>query len=380
MAACPKCGKAKVRRRKDGRRKCPSCGFLPQSEGCRESRSGAIVVAAINGEVLAPLPPIPPTISPPPVTSVTQTPAPLLITEPGVYDLSEADYDADPCPEPSLRASMAKALVMKGSTPAHAMMLHPRLNPSLVDEPNRIFEFGRAAHRALLGRGAPIEVIPFASYQAKAAKIARLEAKAVGKTPVLESDYEAIQAMVPAARKQIDAAWKAGAFISEPFKEGHAEPTLIWKEGSVWCRAKLDFLPTDAEHIIDYKTTNASADPRLWEWRQMREKGMHLSLAFYRRGLEKLGIAMSPSYTFCVQETEAPYLLSVIHVDDELIERADEQMRQAIKIFEKCSRTGEWPGYNPEGYTVTLTDKERMIEQSQFGAGHMSSDDIAASL
>lgn len=304
-----------------------------------------------------------------------------MIDTPGVYELTEAEYDADPTPEPSLRASMAKALVMKGSTPAHAMMLHPRLNPNLVDEPNRIFEFGRAAHRALLGRGAPIEVIPFASYQAKAARAARLEAKAGGKTPVLEGDYETILAMVPAAKRQINEAWAAGAFISEPFKDGHAEPTLIWKEGAVWCRAKLDFLPTDAEHIIDYKTTNASADPRLWEWRQMREKGMHLSLAFYRRGLEKLGIANSPSYTFCVQETEPPHLLSVIHVDDELIAQANDQMHQAIKIFEKCSREGRWPGYNPEGYTVTLTDRERMADQMQSnGGGHIDSETIAAGL
>lgn len=29
MASCPKCGTPKIRRRKDGRRKCRSCGFLP---------------------------------------------------------------------------------------------------------------------------------------------------------------------------------------------------------------------------------------------------------------------------------------------------------------------------------------------------------------
>lgn len=29
MASCPKCGRAKIRKRKDGRKKCRRCGFLP---------------------------------------------------------------------------------------------------------------------------------------------------------------------------------------------------------------------------------------------------------------------------------------------------------------------------------------------------------------
>lgn len=30
MASCHKCGRGKIRKRPDGRKKCPQCGFLPE--------------------------------------------------------------------------------------------------------------------------------------------------------------------------------------------------------------------------------------------------------------------------------------------------------------------------------------------------------------
>lgn len=33
MATCPKCGKHPIPRRKDKRRRCPHCGFLPMDKG-----------------------------------------------------------------------------------------------------------------------------------------------------------------------------------------------------------------------------------------------------------------------------------------------------------------------------------------------------------
>jgi len=38
MASCPKCGKRKIKKRKDGRRKCPRDGFL--NSGMQLNRAG----------------------------------------------------------------------------------------------------------------------------------------------------------------------------------------------------------------------------------------------------------------------------------------------------------------------------------------------------
>lgn len=68
-------------------------------------------------------------------------------------------------------------------------------------------------------------------------------------------------------------------------------------------------------------------------------------------------------------------------IEDELIAAADEQVAKAIKIWDKCLHSGEWPGYAPSGYDLGLTERERMAEQMQpSGGAHVSSDDIAATL
>ena len=46
----------------------------------------------------------------------------------------EAEYHADPAPEPSLSRSLAHTLLTR--SPRHAWQAHPRLNPAwLPDEP-----------------------------------------------------------------------------------------------------------------------------------------------------------------------------------------------------------------------------------------------------
>jgi len=70
------------------------------------------------------------------------------ITEPGIYDIPETDYHADPIAEPSLSSSIAKILLAR--SPRHAWANHPRLNPNQEPETRREFDFGSAAHAMLL--------------------------------------------------------------------------------------------------------------------------------------------------------------------------------------------------------------------------------------
>lgn len=307
----------------------------------------------------------------------------MTVAESGVHDWTPEVYERDPLTVPSLRSSTAWQLVAKGSTPRHAWHSHPRLNPNWKPENKRAFDLGKAAHRVLLGRGEEIKIIDFGDYRAKEARIARDAAYARGEIPVLAEEYETVQAMAKAAREQIAECVVAGAFDGNPFENGEAEKSIAWHDvGGVMCRARFDWLPSDCEHLLDYKTTAASADYRLWQWRQMRDSGLHFRVAFYRRGLEALGLANSPRYSFIVQENYEPFCLSVIHVDDELIEQANEEVMRAIKLWDKCLRTNSWPGYDPQGYVVGLSEREKMAQAAQAmgPSQHMSSEDIAASL
>lgn len=48
MATCSRCNRTNIRKRKDGRKKCPRCGFLPGAKNL--TRDGIEVTNNFNGE------------------------------------------------------------------------------------------------------------------------------------------------------------------------------------------------------------------------------------------------------------------------------------------------------------------------------------------
>lgn len=300
------------------------------------------------------------------------------ITEPGIYaNITEAEYNDDPTEEVSLRSSIAWKLVERGSTPRHAWFSCPRLNPNYKAEHRNTFDIGRACHAMLLGKGSGYAVIHHDNYKTKAAQEMRAAAYQNGKIPLLQWEAAQVKAMAKAAREQLQALVDAGTMPVMPFGRDETEVTIVWRDRGVLCRARLDYLPNDGEALYEYKTTNASADPVLWQWRQFRQLGYDHQLAFYRRGLENLKIANSPSFGCVVQETFEPYLLSFVRIDDEVIMRADEKVQQAMKLWARCLKTGEWPGYSTAGYDIELTERERQQEMAERPQPvHLASEDI----
>lgn len=306
-----------------------------------------------------------------------------LITEPGLHPVTKAEYEADPVADgPSLRASIAWKLVAPGSTPAHAAFEHPKLNPNYRRAEKKYFDLGTAAHTLLLGKGAEIKIIAAPDYKKKKAQEARAVCYGNGHTPLLEKEWEQVKAMRDAARRQMQALVDAGTIAAMPFQEHETERALFWREGAFMCRASLDGFSIQDDAISEYKTTGETADPQQFQW-AARRMGYPFKLAFYRRGLQALKISYSPEFRVFVQETKPPYLMSFIRIDDELIAREDERVREAIKIWGRCIKSGVWPGYSVAGYDLGLTDREKAQENAAEGlpyGGHVSSEDIAASL
>jgi hypothetical protein len=269
------------------------------------------------------------------------------IDKPGIYELPAAAYHADPCPAPSLSSSIAKQLCL--ASPVHAWQAHPRLNPAAEHENGEHFDIGTAAHALLLEGTSTVSVIAARDYRTKAAQEARDAAYAAGRTPILEAKWADVQAMVASARVQLAAHKDGGA---EMFTNGKPEQTLIWQEGDVWCRARLDWLRTGA--IDDYKTTPyGSANPDSWT-RSMFSMGADIQVAFYLRGLRALAqtdvvldavIGADATFRFCVQEPYPPYALSVVGLGPDALTLAEKKVLYAIERWQVCLEAGEWPGY-----------------------------------
>jgi hypothetical protein len=264
-----------------------------------------------------------------------------MITQPGIYDLPEHEYHADPCPAPSLSASIARKLVRQ--SPMHAWHAHPRLNPNRErDDGNDASNAGTILHKMLLGKGAEIAPIAADDWRTKAAKEAREAARAAGLVPVLKHKLDALHECAAAARKQI-MAHPDGQILFEP---GQPERAMVWREGETWCRSLVDWMPDDpALPLIDIKTTGMSAAPGEWERRLITEYA--LQEAFYRRGARALGRTARAPMLFVVIECEAPFGVSVMTPAPSLQVIAEHEVDKSIRLWGQCMSTNAWPGYPP---------------------------------
>jgi hypothetical protein len=281
-----------------------------------------------------------------------------VITEPGVYDLSLAEYLADPAPDPSLSAGVAVRLLER--SPWHAYCAHPRLGAP-EQRYRRDGAIGTVFHAMFLGVGADYAVVDPTDYPSKDGNIPKgWTNKAIqdardaliedGKTPIFLNDFETVEAMVEAASVQLDR-HEIGNFTNRP---GKAEQTLLWQEGSVWCRSRPDWMPADlkAEPWIVNLKTSTCAHPDVWA-RLVFNTGYDLSAAHYIRSVE-MTLGFEVVERFVVVETEPPHALSVIELSRNAMWMAEKRRSAAVEMWRACLERDSWPGYPRRVCTIDL--------------------------
>jgi hypothetical protein len=271
-----------------------------------------------------------------------------VISKPGLHELPEKTYHADPCPAPSLSHSVAVTLL--DQSPRHAWTQHPRLNPKHEEKHSDQFDLGKAVHALALLGGMGVEVIDAKDYKTKAAREAREAARSRAQIPVLVDKLPAVEAMASAFRAQLRASELAGIM-----DRGRPEQTLIWQEdtkhGPTWCRCRLDWYACDeagapiGNVFLEYKTTGASAAPEAFG-KTLFGLGYDVQWAFYRRGIQAVLKVADPVFVFAVQETSPPYALSLNTLSGEAQDLADKRTEAAIEQWAWCLANDAWPGYN----------------------------------
>lgn len=269
----------------------------------------------------------------------------LTITEPGVYDIPQDAYFADPVPTTSLSSSGARKL-LPPSCPA--IFRHEQLH----GQPHkRTFDIGHAAHLLVLGAGAPLLVVEAEDWRTKAAREARDEAYALGHTPILAGEYEQVQAMAAALREH--------PIASALFDPDHGKPeqSLFWNDSihDVWRRARLDWLPeTTTGRMIaaDYKTC-VSAEPSAIE-KAMGNYGYFMQAPWYIDAILALGLAEDVAFVFVFQEKTAPYLVTVAQLEAHDLQIGRHRNNRALEVYAECVRTDTWPGYTSDVAHVSL--------------------------
>lgn len=271
------------------------------------------------------------------------------VTGPGLYAMPAAVYHADPAPEPSLSSSVAKVII--GQSPEHARAAHPRLAlPPEVEEdeaerkPTRPQEIGTAVHRMILGAGRDLTVIDAPDYKTKDAQVARKAAYAEDGAPILRTDLAKAEQSANRILARLAAIPGCEGFAAAP-----AEIVALARDKSgAWLRIMMDRVEIHDTHAIiwDLKTSSQSAAPQ-GLGRRVEQMGMEVQAALYVRVLETLlpRLAGRIRFRWIFVETDTPNALTVAEADNIGMGIGARKVDAAIHLWNRCTKTGEWPGY-----------------------------------
>lgn len=261
----------------------------------------------------------------------------------GVYDMPEDVYHADPVPGGSLSASGAKKLL---SSPAR--FEYDRLHPPQSSD---AMEFGTAAHKLTLGKGAEVVVVDAGDWRTQDARDIRNQARSEGKIPLLRADYVKAQALAAA----VHAHPLAGPLFNPLF--GDPERSLFWRDErfGIWRRARLDWLPhsTGYRMIIPDLKSCVSAAPEAMA-KACGNFGYYVQSAWYVDAVQALGLAVDPAFLLVFVESAPPHLISVGQLDNEAMDAGRERGEEACERYRDCTEAGVWPGY-PDDVIHTIS-------------------------
>jgi hypothetical protein len=273
------------------------------------------------------------------------------------YGMPHEVYLKDPVPGGSLSSSGAR-MMLAPNCPAKFDYWRKHRRPSSTE-----FDIGTAAHKVLLGAGPELVVIDADNYKKAAPRVERDHAYMADKTPVLQHQMDAVNEMAAAARRDP----VAGPLLAEG--TGEPEVSFFWIDGptGIHCRARLDYLSylhnKDGRLlIIDYKTTSRSAAPSKIE-RAILNHGYHMQAAHLIDAVIGTGHAEDALVLFIFQETDAPYLVTVVEPHPiSAIWVGRELNDKARQVFAKCNAANVWPGYASDIVEIELPiwEQQRM--------------------
>lgn len=290
----------------------------------------------------------------------------IIISKPGIYDIPEEIYHADPCVIPSLSSSGSKIILKK--SPRH--FLYETENE--VKKP--AFRFGSAAHINLLEPhrfGDEYYILPEGLSLGFAASKDLKES--------LDNDKDRLEDTKQKAKDALKSGKILLSFADGQKVDGMADGMLphknilqkfmaapkeqsgfyFHKAFKIWCRVRFDWLPiNDGSILADYKTlapqSGAMNDQEIAK--AMHNFGWFQSAAWYIDAVIALGLHPNPRYLFVIQEKNPPYDVVIRELSETALTYGRILNAKAMDIFSKCLDSNHWPGYGVEPRLVELPE------------------------
>jgi hypothetical protein len=258
------------------------------------------------------------------------------------------DYMSDAIsPVPSLSASTAKLLV--GRSPAHAWSAHPK-GGRFRGETSEAMRTGTLLDSLLLGGDTELVVLPAMLPNAKkemvptngkfllqSAKDWRDAQLAAGKLPVDADEKKQAEESVAIIRENL---LRDGVEL-----DGENQVTLVWEEGGVRCKGRMDHWREPELTFYDLKVLDC-AHPKAVA-RKCIDFGWDIQAAAYTRALETLRPEWAGRVRFVILAVEhkPPHEVLVRNFAGTMRATGEHKWNMALKLWEEGLRARRWRGY-----------------------------------
>ena len=207
-------------------------------------------------------------------------------------------------------------------------------------EPTEALRIGKAFHTLLLEPrkfNRQYAIMPICDKRTKEGKLIykTFLKNNDGKEILTKTDYEQIDVMADAIKKQI---------IYRYIQQGEAEVCIVWedKKTGLLCKARIDYVHREHAILIDLKSTT---DASKYEFsKAIYNYGYFEQAAWYCDGWEIL-TGDEPCFVFLPVEKTPPYAVAAYEVPQMDIAAGRQSYRKALDKYAECLKKNYWPGY-----------------------------------
>ena len=122
------------------------------------------------------------------------------------------------------------------------------------------------------------------------------------------------------------------------------EVSVYWEWEGVACKARLDRVDIENSLVLDLKTTD-NVEPEIFQ-KKVVGLGYDFQAAYYAKAAE-VAFGKPFGFVFAAVERKAPYTVDLFEVDEEMMEESMAKCIAALRLYKKCSESGEWPNREP---------------------------------
>ena len=162
-----------------------------------------------------------------------------------------------------------------------------------------------------------------------------------GKLIMSDEDLERAKKMVTSVQNHA----QAGKLLHA--EKGMSEAVMIWKEGPLLCKGRVDKITP--EYRVDLKTTSGLAKWDVWR-KSVVDYGYFTQEAMYARGAKALGLP--PYGVFVVVESESPHATATFSIHQDWVAAGDKMVVEWLNKVVQARTTDQYPAYPDQDIEV----------------------------